>query len=73
MMGIMAAERGGSVFATDERFVFPPLLPTLRNLGLIFNEHRFCIDNGIMIAHAGLLSYRMGYTTPLEETECTQR
>lgn len=26
-----------------------------------------------MIAHAGLLSYRMGYSTPLEETECTQR
>ncbi|KAG8800157.1 putative tRNA threonylcarbamoyladenosine biosynthesis protein kae1, partial [Serendipita sp. 400] len=34
MMGIMAEERGGSVFATDERF---------------------CIDNGIMIAQAGLL------------------
>ncbi|GAA5950788.1 hypothetical protein JCM21900_002018 [Sporobolomyces salmonicolor] len=52
MMGVMAAERGGSIFATDERF---------------------CIDNGIMIAHAGLLSYRMGYETPLEETWCTQR
>jgi len=26
-----------------------------------------------MIAHAGLLSYRMGYETPLEETACTQR
>ena len=34
---------------------------------------RFCIDNGIMIAHAGLLSYRMGYTTPLEDTTITQR
>lgn len=33
----------------------------------------FCIDNGIMIAHAGLLSYRMGYETPLENTSCTQR
>ncbi|GAA5880211.1 hypothetical protein JCM1840_004880 [Sporobolomyces johnsonii] len=52
MMGVMAAERGGSIFATDERF---------------------CIDNGIMIAHAGLLSYRMGYETPLDETSCTQR
>ncbi|SCV70941.1 BQ2448_3703 [Microbotryum intermedium] len=52
MMGIMAAERGGSVFATDERF---------------------CIDNGIMIAHAGLLSHRMGYETPFEESYCTQR
>lgn len=37
MMGQMARDRGGGVFATDERF---------------------CIDNGIMIAHAGLLSYR---------------
>ena len=37
MMGEMARERGGSVFATDERF---------------------CIDNGIMIAQAGLLEYR---------------
>ena len=52
MMGIMATERGGNVFATDERF---------------------CIDNGIMIAQAGLLSYRMGTVTPLSETSCTQR
>ncbi|KAL5535634.1 KAE1 [Sanghuangporus sanghuang] len=52
MMGIMAEERGGQVFATDERF---------------------CIDNGIMIAHAGLLSFRMGYSTPLSKTTCTQR
>ncbi|GAA5986612.1 hypothetical protein JCM10908_003823 [Rhodotorula pacifica] len=52
MMEIMVGERGGSIFATDERF---------------------CIDNGIMIAHAGLLSYRMGYETPLEKTSCTQR
>lgn len=52
MMAIMAADRGGSVFATDERF---------------------CIDNGIMIAHAGLLSYRTGFTTPLKDSVCTQR
>ncbi|KAN0065443.1 putative tRNA threonylcarbamoyladenosine biosynthesis protein kae1 [Thecaphora frezii] len=52
MMGIMAGERGGSVFATDERF---------------------CIDNGIMIAHAGLLSYRMGFETSLEKSTVTQR
>ena len=52
MMGQMAEDRGGSVFATDERF---------------------CIDNGIMIAHAGLLSYRTGSTTPLEDSTCTQR
>ncbi|KAF5390201.1 hypothetical protein D9757_002822 [Collybiopsis confluens] len=52
MMGIMAQERNGQVFATDERF---------------------CIDNGIMIAQAGLLSYRMGYQTALSKTTCTQR
>lgn len=52
MMGIMARDRNGSVFATDERF---------------------CIDNGIMIAHAGLLAYQTGFTTPLEESTCTQR
>ncbi len=52
MMGIMATDRNGSVFATDERF---------------------CIDNGIMIAHAGLLAYRTGSTTRLEDCTCTQR
>lgn len=52
MMGIMARERGGSVYATDERF---------------------CIDNGIMIAHAGLLAYETGQVTDLKDTTCTQR
>ncbi|TFK76983.1 peptidase M22, glycoprotease [Pluteus cervinus] len=52
MMGIMAKERGGQVFATDERF---------------------CIDNGIMIAQAGLLAFRTGQTTSLEDSTCTQR
>ncbi|KAH6626845.1 glycoprotease family-domain-containing protein [Chaetomium sp. MPI-SDFR-AT-0129] len=52
MMGLMAADRGGSVYATDERF---------------------CIDNGIMIAHAGLLAYETGFRTPIEDSTCTQR
>lgn len=52
MMGIMARERRGSVFATDERF---------------------CIDNGVMIAHAGLLAYGTGSITALEDSTCTQR
>ena len=52
MMGAMARDRGGSVYATDERF---------------------CIDNGIMIAHAGLLAYETGFKTPIEESTCTQR
>ncbi|KAH8916229.1 peptidase M22, glycoprotease [Atractiella rhizophila] len=36
-------------------------------------DERFCIDNGIMIAHAGLLSWRMGFETELEKSTCTQR
>lgn len=52
MMGIMARDRGGSVYATDERF---------------------CIDNGIMIAHAGLLAYQTGVRTELVDSTCTQR
>ncbi|KAG2172739.1 hypothetical protein INT43_000086 [Umbelopsis isabellina] len=52
MMGMMAEQRNGKVFATDERF---------------------CIDNGIMIAQAGLLAYKTGYETPIENTTCTQR
>lgn len=52
MMGIMARERGGSVYATDERF---------------------CIDNGLMIAQAGMLAFGTGLKTPLKETTCTQR
>ncbi|KAI9721446.1 MAG: putative tRNA threonylcarbamoyladenosine biosynthesis protein kae1 [Candelaria pacifica] len=52
MMGLMVQDRGGSVFATDERF---------------------CIDNGIMIAHAGLLAYKTGFMTALGNSTCTQR
>ncbi|BDD61835.1 putative tRNA threonylcarbamoyladenosine biosynthesis protein kae1 [Monascus purpureus] len=52
MMGIMARDRGGSVYATDERF---------------------CIDNGVMIAQAGLLAFKAGLTTPLKDSTCTQR
>lgn len=36
-------------------------------------DDRFCIDNGAMIAHTGLIQYLNGETTPIEETECTQR
>lgn len=52
MMNVMVQERGGKLFATDERY---------------------CIDNGAMIAWAGLLMFRTGITTPLEQTTCTQR
>ncbi|KAJ3035910.1 hypothetical protein HDV00_003311 [Rhizophlyctis rosea] len=40
---------------------------------LFATDERFCIDNGLMIAQAGILQYRTGYVTPLEDTWCTQR
>lgn len=52
MMGQMARDRGGSVFATDERF---------------------CIDNGLMIAQAGLLGYRTGDRIDVKDATTTQR
>lgn len=36
-------------------------------------DESFCIDNGVMIAQAGMLSWRMGRTTPVEKTSVTQR
>lgn len=52
MMAVMASERGGKLYATDDRY---------------------CIDNGAMIAYTGLLAFRQGVVTPLEDTRCTQR
>jgi N6-L-threonylcarbamoyladenine synthase len=53
MMGLMAAQRGGRVYATDERF---------------------CIDNGVMIAQAGLLEYQSARRSlVIPDTWCTQR
>ena len=36
-------------------------------------DHRYCIDNGAMIAQAGILALQFGETTPLEDSWCTQR
>jgi len=36
-------------------------------------DHRYCIDNGAMIAQAGILALQFGETTALEDTWCTQR
>lgn len=52
MMGIMCKERGGKLFATDERF---------------------CIDNGVMIAHAGAEMFGSGTRMKWEESTITQR
>ncbi|GJJ09519.1 hypothetical protein Clacol_003742 [Clathrus columnatus] len=43
-----------------------------RNGNVFATDERFCIDNGIMIAQAGILAYRMDLTTPLKDTCCTQ-
>lgn len=52
MMGIMCEERGGKLFAIDERY---------------------CIDNGLMIAHAGAEMFRSGTRMPFEDSFVTQR
>lgn len=36
-------------------------------------DERYCIDNGAMIAQAGLCQFLSGQTTPLEDTFVTQR
>eukprot|EP00771_Trimastix_marina_P003090 gnl/Trimastix_PCT/4286.p1 GENE.gnl/Trimastix_PCT/4286~~gnl/Trimastix_PCT/4286.p1 ORF type:complete len:231 (-),score=67.34 gnl/Trimastix_PCT/4286:42-734(-) len=36
-------------------------------------DDRFCIDNGAMIAYAGLLGYAHGHAIPLDQTTVTQR
>lgn len=36
-------------------------------------DHRYCIDNGAMIAQAGIFALQYGETTKLEDTWCTQR
>ena len=50
MMATMAAERGGSVCAMDDRY---------------------CIDNGAMIAYAGLLEYLANGKKGMPLNECT--
>jgi len=36
-------------------------------------DYRYCIDNGAMIAQAGILAFQKGLTSPIEDTWCTQR
>ncbi|XP_060519842.1 tRNA N6-adenosine threonylcarbamoyltransferase [Cylas formicarius] len=52
MMNEMCNERGGKLFATDERY---------------------CIDNGVMIAHAGAEMYNAGMKMKWEDSFVTQR
>ena len=37
-------------------------------------DSRYCIDNGAMIAQAGIMAFMRGSgVTPLKDTQCTQR
>lgn len=36
-------------------------------------DERFCIDNGLMIAQAGLLEFKCGSSTAMCDTRCSQR
>ena len=36
-------------------------------------DHRYCIDNGAMIAQAGIFALQFGEISPIEDTWCTQR
>ena len=46
---------------------------TARGGTLCAMDHRYCIDNGAMIAQAGIFALQHGITTPLHDTWCTQR
>jgi hypothetical protein len=42
--------------------------------GKVFGmDSRYCIDNGAMIAQAGLQAFQHGVTTPMASTSVTQR
>lgn len=42
--------------------------------GKVFDmDSRYCIDNGAMIAQAGILQFMSGITTSLSDSSCTQR
>ena len=44
-----------------------------RGASLCAMDHRYCIDNGAMIAQAGILAFQMGVHTPMSQATCTQR
>ena len=44
-----------------------------RGASLCAMDHRYCIDNGAMIAQAGIFAYQMGHPTEMKNATCTQR
>lgn len=49
------------------------LMAQERGAMLCAMDNRYCIDNGAMIAQAGLLAFQMGAVTALADCTCTQR
>lgn len=49
------------------------LMARARGGNVYATDEKFCIDNGIMIAHAGLLAFKNGFRSDFDETQCTQR
>lgn len=44
-----------------------------RGATVFATDERFCIDNGVMIAHAGALAHAAGVRMPFREATITQR
>lgn len=77
MMKIMMSERGGTLFATDDRYWYESFLLNKKKKATQITYFRFpriSIDNGAMIAWTGLLAFRStGKGADLKDTWCTQR
>jgi N6-L-threonylcarbamoyladenine synthase len=44
-----------------------------RGASLCAMDHRYCVDNGGMIAQAGIFAFQMNAVTAMSEATCTQR
>ena len=44
-----------------------------RGASLCAMDNRYCVDNGAMIAQAGIFAYQMNVITSLCDSTCTQR
>eukprot|EP00917_Polyrhabdina_sp_WS-2016_P022240 GHVP01048290.1.p1 GENE.GHVP01048290.1~~GHVP01048290.1.p1 ORF type:complete len:338 (-),score=59.56 GHVP01048290.1:472-1485(-) len=49
------------------------LMATDRGARLFSSDERFCIDNGAMIAHTGMLAHMAGISVEVENSQCRQR
>lgn len=89
MIALMSEQRGGKVFAMDDRYCIGVPFPLFLRFSLFFFFHFTVLlfpslliffffaliikDNGAMIAWTGLLMHKHGHVTPLDDTFCTQR